>query len=54
MNYNWIESLLDFIERRTAEITFDPHAIDRTEYYNLDLDKAEETVRTGIVIAGKC
>ena len=54
MNYNWIESLLYLTERRTAEITFDQHAFDRTEYYNLDLDKAEETVRTGIVIVGKC
>ena len=39
---------------RLPEIRSKNAFFDRTEYYNLDLDKAEETVRTGIVIVGKC
>ena len=54
-NYNyWIEELLATLDRKTAEITFAPHALDRKEYYNIDLEKAEETVRMGEVRAEKC
>ena len=43
----WIGELTKKLDRRKAEITFDPHLFDRKEYWNLDLDKIEETVRTG-------
>ncbi|MBI2143671.1 hypothetical protein HYU17_00775 [Candidatus Woesearchaeota archaeon] len=61
MNYNndynncsWIEELLAKLNRKTAEITFDPHAFDRKEYYNLDFDKVEEAFRTGKIKTEKC
>lgn len=57
MNYNncvWIEGLLEKLDRKEAEVTFDPHMFDISEYRNLDLDKVEETVRTGGVVASKC
>ena len=50
----WIEELMKKLNRKNAEITFDPHVFDRKEYWNLDLDKIEETVRTGKVFDGKC
>ena len=50
----WIEELTVRLDRRKAEITFDPHLFDRKEYWNLDLDKIEETVRTGEVFEEKC
>lgn len=50
----WIESLLSSISRMKVEITFDPHLFDRKEYWNLDLDKIEETVRSGRVFYDKC
>jgi len=53
-NSGWIELLLEKLDRKTAEITFDPHFFDRCEYWNLDLDKAEETVRTGSIFLDKC
>lgn len=55
MSYNyWIEDLLGRVDRRRAEVTFDPHLFDRSEYRSLDLGMVEETVRTGRVVAGKC
>jgi hypothetical protein len=59
MSYNnyynyWTEELLAKLDRKTAEITTDPHALDRGEYYNLDLGKVEEPVRTGKVAFEKC
>ena len=50
----WIEELTRKLNRRKAEITFDPHAFDRKEYWNLDLDKIEEAVRTGKLFEEKC
>ena len=50
----WIEELSKKLDRRKSEITFDPHVFDRKEYWNLDLDKIEETVRTGNVFEEKC
>ena len=50
----WIEELMSQLDRRKVEITFDPHLFDRADYWNLDLDKIEETVRTGTVFASKC
>ncbi len=53
--YNrWIATLLDSINRKKAEITFEPHLFDRKEYWTLDLDKIEETVRTGTIKQEKC
>ena len=59
MDYNyddcgWIEELLGKLDRRTTEVTFDPHVFDRVDYHDLDIDKVEETVRTGRIIAIKC
>ncbi|MBU2639785.1 MAG: hypothetical protein KKG75_03725 [Nanoarchaeota archaeon] len=50
----WIEDLEKQLNRKKAEITFDPHLFDRKKYWNLDLDKIEETVRTGKVFENKC
>ena len=50
----WIEELDNRLDRKEAEITFDPHLFDRGEYWNLDLDKIEETVRTGKIFEEKC
>ena len=53
-SFNWIGDLRGNVNRVTTEVTFDPHALDRVEYYNLDLDKVEETVRTGKIKFEKC
>ena len=50
----WIEDLTRKLNRKKAEVTFSPHLFDRKEYWNLDLDKIEETVRNGIVFEEKC
>ncbi len=50
----WISKLLDSVDRKDVEITFDPHVFDRKEYRNLDLDKIENTVRSGIISENKC
>ena len=50
----WKEELNKNLDRRKAEITFDPHLFGRKEYWNLDLDKVEETVRTGKIFEEKC
>jgi len=49
----WTEELLNGLNRRKARVTFDPHALDRAEYWNLDLEKVDDTVRTGSVVRGK-
>ena len=43
----WIENLTEKLDRKKTEITFSPHLFGRKEYWNLDLDKIEETVRSG-------
>ena len=50
----WVEDLLDELDRRSVEVTFSPHMFDRDEYWNIDLDKVEKTVRTGRLVEGKC
>ena len=50
----WKEILIKNIDRKKAEITFDPHLFDRKEYWNLELDKIEETARTGKIFDDKC
>ena len=50
----WIEELTKKLDRRKAEITSDPHLFDRKEYWNLDLDKIEEAIRTGEIFEEKC
>jgi len=37
------------LDRKDAEITFDPHVFVRQTERNFDIDFAEETVRTGDV-----
>ena len=55
MHYNdWIERLLERLDRRKVQITFSPHLFGRREYWGLDLGKIEETVRFGKVAAEKC
>lgn len=55
MSYNyWIWDLLKRLDRKTAEVTFNPHLFDRSEYWNLELGKIEEAVRCGKVLASKC
>jgi len=50
----WIISLLKRIDRKHIDITFDPHLYDRQEYWNLDLDLIEETIRSGRIFGSKC
>ena len=50
----WREELAKQLDRKKAEITFDPHLFDRKEYWNLDLDKIQETVRNGKIFEEKC
>ncbi len=46
---------LDYnIKREKAHITFDPHVFDRKEYWNLDLERIEKTIRTGKIREDKC
>lgn len=41
------------LERKTAEITFDPHVFTRQWERHFDLGFVEETVRTGIIVEEK-
>ena len=50
----WIEELDRRLNRKKAEITFDPHLFDRKEYWSLDIDKVEEAIRTGKIFEEKC
>ena len=50
----WIEDVTKHLYRKKAKITFNPHTFDRKEYWNLDLNKIEETVRTGKIFDKKC
>ncbi len=50
----WKEELQRRLDRKKAEITFDPHVFDRQQYWNLDLGKIEETARTGVLFEEKC
>ena len=50
----WIEGLVRRLNRKKAEITFDPHLFDRKEYWSLDIDKVEEAIRTGKIFEEKC
>ena len=50
INYIQLEKLISKLDRRKAEITFNPHLFDRKEYWNLDLDKIEETIKTGKIL----
>lgn len=51
---SWKEKLMNGLDRKKAEITFNLHLFNRAEYWKLDLDKIEETVRTGNVFDEKC
>ncbi|MBS3151318.1 hypothetical protein J4443_03000 [Candidatus Woesearchaeota archaeon] len=50
----WIEELDRRLNRKKAEITFDPHLFDRKKYWSLDLDKVGEAIRTGKIFEEKC
>lgn len=41
------------IDRKTADITFDSHVFTRQLERNFDLDFAEETVKTGVIVEEK-
>jgi hypothetical protein len=51
MHYNWIADLL---AKRNGGIIFSKHLLDKQVYWHLDLDKVEETVKTGSVAEDKC
>ncbi len=42
------------MNRKEAAVTFDLRLFDRSEYWNLELGKIEETVRCGKIFAEKC
>ena len=48
------EELAKRLNRKNVKITFSSHVFDRKEYWSLDLDKIEETVRTGKIFHNKC
>ncbi|MFH1917324.1 MAG: hypothetical protein ABIJ21_08745 [Nanoarchaeota archaeon] len=48
----WADTTIQ--NRKEFQITFDPHLFDRKEYWNLDLDKVEETVKSGKIFHEKC
>tara|TARA_Y100000310_G_scaffold342243_1_gene444543 strand:- start:945 stop:1223 length:279 start_codon:yes stop_codon:yes gene_type:complete len=50
----WIEELLDKLDMKRIQITFDPHLFDRKDYWKLDLDKIEDTIRCGKIYVEKC
>ena len=50
----WIEELTKRLDRKKADITFSPHLFDKQGYWNLDLDKIAETVRSRYLFEGKC
>lgn len=50
----WIIDLQKRLDRKKSEITFHPHTFDKEKYLNLDLNKIEETVRTGRIFKNKC
>ena len=50
----WVQELIENLDRKNAEITFNKHLFDRQEYWKLDLDKIEETVRGGRIVEKKC
>ena len=36
-----------------ADITYTDHALERIKYWNLDFEKIEETIKTGIIVKDK-
>ena len=50
----WIEYLAKRLDRKKAEITFSLHLFKRKDYWNLDINKIEETVRIGKIFYQKC
>ena len=48
------EELAKRLDRKNVKITFSPHIFDRKEYWNLDIDRTEETVRNGKIFHKKC
>jgi len=47
------EEITSRVDRKAAEITFSPHLFDRKEYWSLDINKIEETIRTGTIFEEK-
>lgn len=54
MEENLNSSYNFYYNRRALPITFSPHAFDRKEYWALDIDKIEATVRSGELYYEKC
>ncbi|MBS3113871.1 hypothetical protein J4448_02095 [Candidatus Woesearchaeota archaeon] len=50
----WIGELNKKLNRNKTKITFSPHLFDRQEYWNINIEKIEETVRTGKIFEKKC
>lgn len=50
----WIQNLDKRLNRKKVYVTFHPHLFDRLDYWNLELDKVEKTVRNGKIFEKKC
>jgi hypothetical protein len=49
-----IDEVCKKLNKKCTEIMFCPHLFDRMESRNFDLDKVEETIRTGEIVYIKC
>lgn len=50
----WIEERERRVNRKSSVVTISAHALDRAAYWNLDLEKIEETMRFGTLWKDKC
>ena len=50
----WTERFIQQLNRKEAEITFDPHLFHRVDYRHLNFDFIEETIRDGDIYPLKC
>ena len=50
----WIDDALKALNRKKCLITFSRHLFDRQDYWSLELDKIEETIRSGKIFHEKC
>ena len=50
----WIDDALRAQNRKKCLITYSEHLFDRQDYWNLELDKIEETIRSGKLVHEKC
>src|SRR3989344_1626900 len=54
-HYNsYINYILSGLDRKKAEIRYDPHALKRKDYWKLDLNKIREAIQEGKILQDKC